>query len=394
MKEKFYNFFRFAGEFALYGLLFFLPISNALVESFACLALFGFIGRKLIKPDFRYLKFWPNIFLLLFLSFSALSLFNSGAYLKISLNALFGKWIQYLGICMIIQDGINQRIIKRAIVIFLFSATLAVFSGLSQYFFGVEFLRGRIMTGVINSSHAITSSFNHYNAFGGYLVVVLSLICALLLTNNYSRFKINALSVLAILAAIALIFTFSRGSWLAMFISFVFMTILSRRNIKRLIPVFILIAVLFLFPVFSERIFFTFKSGGDSDRFKYWLVALKMIKEHPFFGMGAGTFMANFSKYLPFYNVAYAHNCYLQIWAETGVFSLISFMLFVSSFIYLVVKKFLASKDFLLLGLLSGAIGFLVHSFFETNLYSLRLAILFWVWVGLIFALISQKQSE
>ncbi len=84
MKDKCYNFFGLIGEYAFYGLLFFLAISNALVEIFVVLAFLGFIGRKVIKPDFKFLKFWPNIFLLFFLLFSALSLFNSGAYLKIS----------------------------------------------------------------------------------------------------------------------------------------------------------------------------------------------------------------------------------------------------------------------------------------------------------------------
>ncbi len=84
MKDKFYNYFKFINEYALYGLLFFLSISNALVEIFVVSAFFGFVGRKIIKPDFKFLKFWPNIFLLFFLLFSALPLFNSGAYLKIS----------------------------------------------------------------------------------------------------------------------------------------------------------------------------------------------------------------------------------------------------------------------------------------------------------------------
>ncbi len=174
----------------------------------------------------------------------------------------------------------------------------------------------------------------------------------------------------------------------------IFIAIFSGKNFKRLIPVFVTVAVLFLFPAFYERLFLTFKAGGDSDRFRYWLAAWKMINEHPFFGMGVGTFMANFSKYEPHLYISYAHNCYLQIWAETGIFALLSFGGFMVSFVYLGIKRFIVSKDFLLLGLLSGAIGFLLHSFFETNLYSLRLAILFWVWIGLILARISQKQEE
>jgi O-antigen ligase len=96
--------------------------------------------------------------------------------------------------------------------------------------------------------------------------------------------------------------------------------------------------------------------------------------------------MANFSKYLPGMNISYAHNCFLQIWVETGIFSLISFMIFVISLVYRGVKKFLVSKDLVFLGLLSGVVGFLAHSFFDNNLYSLRLAIVFWAWVGLIIA--------
>ena len=385
MKDKFYNFFKFISEYALYGLLFFLSISNALVETFVGFVLLGFVGRKAIRPDFKYLKSLPNLFLLLFLFFSALSLFNSAAYLKISLNALFGKWMQYFGVCIIVQDGVyNQKIVKRGLVVFLFGATLAVFSGLSQYFFNFEFLRNRGIADLNSGLHAATSSFSHYNAFGGYLVVVLSLISALLLVKNYSRLKINALSVLAVLSTLAIIFTFSRGSWLAIFISFIFITILSGKNLKRLVPVFIIVIILFLFPIFHERLLFTFRAGGDSDRFRYWLAAWKMINAHPFLGIGLGTFMANFPKFLPVANISYAHNCYLQIWAEAGIFTLFSFLGFIVSFVYLGIKKFIVSRDFVLLGLLSGALGFLFHSFFETNLYSLRLAILFWVWAGLI----------
>lgn len=395
MKDKLFIFFKYLSEYSLYGLLFFLAISNALVEIFMVLTLIGFIGRKIIKPDFSFLKFRPNIFLLFFFLFSAFSLSNSGAHLKISLNALFGKWSQYLGICFVIQDGIyDQKIIKRGMVIFLFGATLAVLSGLSQYFFNIEFLRNKSISNLDIGLRAASSSFSHYNDFGGYLVVVLSLVAALLLANNYFAPKIKSLSALAVLSTLAIIFTFSRGSWLAMSISFIFIAILSRKNLKRLIPVFLVVIIFFLFPMLHERLFLTFKTGGDSDRFRYWLAAWKMINAHPFFGMGAGTFMANFSKYLPSVNVSYAHNCYLQIWAETGFFALFSFVGFMVSVVYLGIKKFIVSKDFLLLGLLSGAVGFLAHSFFDTNLYSLRLAILFWVWVGLIIARLHIKEKR
>ncbi|MDO8662412.1 MAG: O-antigen ligase family protein [Candidatus Omnitrophota bacterium] len=395
MKDRVYNLFVVTGEYSLYGLLFSLAISNGMVESFAGLALFGFVGRKIIKPDLKYLKFWPNAFLLLFLFFSALSLFNSGAYFNKSLHALFGKWMQYLGIYIIVQDTArDRRISEWGMSVFLFGASLAVLSGLSQYFFNIEFLRHNCISMTTKGTRAIVSTFAHYNGFGGYIVVVLSFLLASLLVPKMPKIKTYSILTLIILSIAAVLLTFSRGSWIALAVSFILLSIFSRRNLKWLAPIFLVTIVLFFLPIFHERLIFTFKEGGDADRYRYWLTAWKMISEHPFLGMGLGTFMGNFSKYsVLLLSPAYAHNCYLQIWAETGIFSLISFLVFVFSIVYLGVKKFIVTKDFLLLGLLAGVIGFLVHSFFETNLYSLRLAILFWVWVGLISARIIQREK-
>lgn len=351
------------------------------------LMLVGFIGRKIIKPDLNYLKFWPNLLLLIFLLFSAFSLLNSGAYLHKSLHALFGKWLQYLGVYIIVQDTAgDKRIFNRALLLFLSSATLVVISGLSQYFFGVEFLRNRSIGYIDDKIKAVSSSFSHYNSLGAYLIVVLSLAGSLLIAGNSFGLLEGSLLTVILLSTAALALTFSRGSWLAAIVSFIFVPIIAKKNLKRLIPVFILIFIIFLFPLFHERFLLIFKAGGDKDRFLYWQAAIKMIQGHPFLGVGVGTFMANFTRYLPNLFPAYAHNCYLQICAETGVFSLLTFLIFIGSFIYLGIKKFIVSKDYPLLGLLAGAAGFLVHSFFDTNLYSLNLVVLFWAWVGLIFA--------
>jgi O-antigen ligase len=352
-----------------------------MVESFVGFALLGFVGRKLIKPDFSFLKFSPNLFLLSFLVFNAASLVNSGEFLHISLRALSGKWLQYISIYIIVQDTVSSPgIFKRAIQVFLFGSFLAMLSGLSQYFFNAEFLRGKDIAAVHGGISAITSSFNHYNDFGGYLVVVFGMLTALLLAREYFDSKTLVLSVLTVITLLSIILTFSRGSWLAMVIATLFTVLLSKRFKKAMILVFTLILTFLFVPVVRDRLFFIFQSGGDSNRFLIWSAIIQMIEDHPFLGMGVGTFMANFCSYLPDLSPYYAHNCYLQIWAETGIFSLFNFLAFIVSIVYLASKKVIFTQDFILLGLLSGIIGFLTHSFFDTNLYSLRLAILFWIW--------------
>ena len=408
MKDKLYNLFKFIGEYALYGLLFFLAISNALVEVFVVLIFLSFIGRKSIRPDFKFLKSWPNIFLLFFLLFSAFSLFNSGGYFNKSLHALFGKWMQYLGICIVVQDSVyDSKVMKRSVFVFLFGALLTVLSGLGQFFLGNEFLRNKHVSATNEGVRAVTSSFAHYNDFGSYLIIVLSLLFGLLLLDSNIFLAFN-LVLFAISVILVILLTFSRGSWVGTTVSFIGLAFFSGKRFKRLIPfIFVVLFFWFLLPifyerlfvlkeglsVFKERLFVTFKEGGDSERFRYWLAAWKMVQDHPFFGVGVGTFMANFSKYMPNVNISYAHNCYLQIWAETGIFALISFGGFIVSTLYLGIKRFIVSRDFLLLGLLSGCAGFLAHSFFDTNLYSLRLAILFWVWIGLVTACISKERE-
>ena len=92
------------------------------------------------------------------------------------------------------DDGnIRRYSLSRALIaqglILEAGAALAVISGLSQYFFGIEFLRSKEIIVMNNGVRAITSSFVHYNSLGGYLVVVLSLAFAMLLAGRISKIK-------------------------------------------------------------------------------------------------------------------------------------------------------------------------------------------------------------
>jgi O-antigen ligase len=385
VKDRVYYISSLAGEYGFYGLLFFLPISTSLVELLTGLILVSFIVRNVIKPDIRYLGSLPNFCLYGFLLFSALSMFNSGVYLDKSLHAYFTKWLQYIAICIAVQDiARDRRMLKRGISIFLFGASLVVLSGLSQYFYGVEFLRNRGIFFTYRGLKAATSSFFGNNAFGAYLVVVLSLAISQLITPGIRRLKSYSLLILALTSVMALFFTFSRGSWVAFSACLALVTVLSGNRFIRLIPVMYEIICLLPYRMFRERFLFIFRFGGDGERFLYWATALRMINDHPYFGIGVGTFMANYYNYKSSTFISYAHNCYLQIWAETGIFSLISFLAFLCALIYFGFKKYFHSSDFLLLGLLIGIVGFAIHMVFEVHLYSVQLAVLFWVWAGMI----------
>ena len=374
-------------ECSLYAIAFFLPISIAIIESFVCFALFGFIIKKIMLPDFKFIKSRTSLFLLLFFIFCGFSLLNSGLYIDKSFNALFGKWGQYILVFFIVQDTlVSKKRIRNTVGILLFVGLLVAFDGFSQRFLGWEFLRGKYV-GVINGSlKAVTGPFQHYNGLAAYLVCILTLFISIIFVKSNLRFlallKDKAIYwvkfLLLFLLAGCLFLTFSRGGWVGFLFASLLMLFLTRKWKLMLLPCLFML-VLVLVPGIRERVM-----GGDSGRFNVWGGAWAMIKDHPLLGVGIGTFMANFSQYTKGLGVFYAHNCYLQIWAETGIFALLSFISFLFLLLRQGVKAFRKTHDYIVLGLACGIFGFLVHSFFDVHLYSLQLAVLFWFMAGML----------
>jgi O-antigen ligase len=392
-KDKAYAFFDSVAKIGIGGVLFFIPISHALIDSFTGLALLGFVGKKIIKPDFQWLMAKQNIYLAAFFFFMALSLINSGRYIDKSLVALFFKWGKYVTLSLIIQDLIQKR--KDLLVflsIFIFSAGLVAISGITQLFWGVEFLRGREISIMKGGFRAITSSFNHCNGLGAYLIIPLSVYLALL--NVPYKLKLGRYSLvlfLGVISVFCIFYTYSRGTWIGVLAVLLTMLIISRKP-PVVFSMIVITGVFFIIPEFQQVFFSIFQTGGDADRFQYWQAAISMFNENPFIGKGLGTFMAHFSTYVPILNISYAHNCFLQILAESGIFSLLAFLGFVFSVLYAGIKKFASTKDPILLGGICGIAGFLAHSFFEVSLYSLPLAVLFWLWIGIVARLSSLRE--
>ena len=375
-------------EYGFYGVIFFLPISKALIESFAGFVFFGFIIKKIVTQDFTSFKVDAKIFwfLLALFVFNALSLINSGPFLAKGFRALFFKWGEYFFLFMIAVDHFRDRkLIKRFFYVFIFSGMLLGLSVLSQKLLGVEFLRGRSLVG-----HAVTGSFENPNSLGAYLVYCLPAFIALV----YWKWKNKAMAAVVfftcIILSVSILLTFSRGGWLGFLIGLVGMIVLFE---KKKFPVLILagfLSILCLLPPFIKRVMFSFGSTGDSQRYVIWQGAIDMIKENPFLGKGLGTFMNYFDQYVSNIGIFYAHNCYLQLWAESGIFSLIVFLSLTGLVVYRGVRISLKNKKdefgILLGGLTAGTFGFLVASFFDTQLYSLQLSVLFWVMLGVTVA--------
>lgn len=386
VKEKWINFFSQFLEYTLYALVFFIPISISLIEVFFSLAITIFTVKKIIEKDYKFLLNRKYLFLALFFVFSGLSLINSGIYVARSINALFSKWLEYILLFVIAAETLKVYRVRRNCVFILLGLSFVIgIDAFFQHFVRLEFFRQRNMVRVEGGLSGVTGPFAHYNNFGTYLLVVLCLAFAQLIYAG-KRIKKIFFLVLIILLSVSLLMTFSRGAWFGAGIAFMLMMLFLRRFKIVLAFACIISLVLLVVPSIRERVLFTFQKGGDADRFMLWRGAWGMIEERPFLGKGLGTYIIYMPEYTHQENSQYAHNSYLQIWAETGIFSLLTFLIFLLLIFVQAVRSLMAKKDPILLGLLCGIGGFLVHSFFDSQLYSLQLSILFWLMLGFLFA--------
>lgn len=406
-------------EYSFYGLAFFIPVSIAFTEIFTTLAITAFVlksllclkhQRKAASPASSFFAL-PNIFILLFFCFCALSLVHCASVLPKSLNALFGKWGKFIMLYWVASASFAEegRFRKMGLV-FLASAALAVVDAFSQRFFSLEFLLHRPLVDVNFAGHtewAVTGAFKHSNDFATYLICSIPLLAGIAVTHPQSvgiqesrRSGISSVSFLSVvlLLTFCLILTFSRGGWLGFIVACGMMCFLLPKKKFFFFLGLIFFALLFSSPEILKRAATVFGAGGDSGRYQLWDGAWAMIAQHPWIGNGVGTFMAFFQDYVQGRGAMYAHNCYLQMWAEVGVFGLLCFLLFLGTVFrsgFLALRRCAGLEMApILAGLLCGALAFLVQSALDTNLYALQPSALFWLFLGMIRAMSGDESKE
>ena len=283
----------------------------------------------------------------------------------------------------------TKRIVKAAGVIVL-GSTVVGLSVFSQKFFGFEFLCHRpLLNGIV------TGPYRNENDLAIYLTCVIPIVLSFSLCQ-WKRVwvKIGFLLLTATLMLFSL-WTLCRGGWVGLTAGLILAALLINysRLPKKIFWTLFSMSYIFCVPLTAAGLFF-FQHRGDSDRFILYRGAWKMIIEHPFLGKGLGTFMDYCAQYTNNFGAYYVHNCFLQMWAESGIFSLLSFLLFNGYVFYKSIKVIIRAptslNSFLLIGLNAGLLGFLVHSFFDTQFYSFKALFLYWVVLGLTVALSSK----
>lgn len=361
------------------------------IVAFAVLAIvmFSVVSSRYLDPTLK-------IPLLLFLDTAIITAMFTSMSVNISMGAFFFKTLEYLLIFIITAETINTRgRITNILIALSISALIVGFDGIYQQITGFDFLRHFPLYADVK----VSAAFQFSNNLGTYLAAVIPIPIGLVLFKAVDKKYRFILSALSLLLIICLLLSQARGAWLGFILGFLFVSFFSgKKNFLLAVSFLIIFAIsagLFGNVYIKEQIksFAHLKTDqSTNDRMVMWKTALRMIADRPIMGQGLGTFMHSFEKFKPksYREIVYAHNCYLQMAAEIGIFGLLAFLWFILSLLRTAYSKLSMQKDIFLkaaaIGIVGGIMAYLVNSFFDNNLYSLPLAALFWALSGLVVA--------
>lgn len=252
----------------------------------------------------------------------------------------------------------------------------------------------------------VYSTMGNANVYGGFLVLAIPFFIALIINEKTWLKKI--LWALLLSPLILMLFkTGSRAAWGAFAASvFVFLFFWN----KRLIPVFMiigLVALPFLPAPIYNRILTIFNPNDSSMEYrkKIFDTAVSVLKDYWVTGVGLGNNAVNliFNRYKPpdLSTVAHTHIFLIQLWLETGLFGVLSFLamlvrMFKNTFTA-VREKTNARLNNIMAASLAAITGLLIIGFVDHVWFFKRILLVFWIVAAILFAALNlarKKQIE
>ncbi|NQT33462.1 MAG: O-antigen ligase family protein [Candidatus Omnitrophica bacterium] len=397
-------------EISLWGLIFTLPFSKSMLEIFFFAALVSWVLGRILKHKrgdslFKLIKLTStdlNLPIAVFAAINFISMLTSVS-LSLSLEGFFLKLGEGLLIYFILIDSINTRgKIMRLLMVLISSMILISFDGIFQSITGTDFLRGKE---TFHNIHSVTASFGNPNDFAVWLIIMIPM--ALILAYFWKKKERYLTPILWATSAIlmaCLILTHSRSAFVALMVSLLVVGIFKAKRLG--IALVLIFVVLFIampdlantfFMKTNRKSIFTLENRTVAVRKKTWIEAGKIIKDHPLVGSGPNTY----AYIAPQYKVSeetgiYPHNSYLRMAAESGILGLGAFLWMLAILFRTLFGAFKRVKDSLystlLLGIITGLFAFFMHSFVDTNIYSMQVGMLMWFMIA--FGISIQKTAH
>ena len=285
---------------------------------------------------------------------------------KLSLVGL-ANWIPLIWIFWASQPYLNSKSKRRSFSLILVAGTFPVLiTGFGQYFLNwtgpFQTLNGLIIwyQRPIENPGGLTGLFSNQNYAASWLNFIWPFCLAFFIQKQNNLFKKTASLSFLISTGLAAFLTFSRNAWLGLLTSIPIVS--GRKGCKFLLPL-ITATILILFFLFSPifdgelqnslrnllpgKILLEFSNEGyeglDVTRMGIYKNAFELIKENPFFGIGAGSFTEIFFLNTNFWK-GHSHNLFFELSISYGLPATIIFFSTTINILYSSSKKIFSNK--------------------------------------------------
>jgi len=300
----------------------------------------------------------------------------------------------------------SEKYVKRAMFAVALTSAIVSVIGIMEYFIGSPSAIWQDATLFADIRGRVVSTFDNPNVLGEFLIFAIPISLSLFAASKVVKEKFASL-IIAALCMICLVLTWSRGAWIGLIISGVFSLLFIGHNWLAagtlLLPVTVT-GVMYLSSTVLSRLtsITNFSDSSTSYRIGIWKSTLAMLKDTFFYGIGVGS--GAFEAVFPYYALAgitraeHAHSLYLQIMTETGVFTLLIFLVLVffiiqKSLSFIKTATILKNKHYAI-GILTGIVAFLIMGLTDHVFYNYRICLLFWLIVGLSSAHIATAKES
>lgn len=331
--------------FNIYGI----PLSGDIILYITIIYfLFLLITKKdKIKFNKEFFRDYLNIFMISWVILMFISvIYSRDKSLSFNESVRLSSYVMLFFIikCCIDNTKIYDYILKSYILTVFISAVI----GILYDIIGI----GLVEKGSLGSEIRVASVLENSNNMGMFFVFAVFPFIVLFIKEKERRKKLFYL-IITVLSMVNIIISYSRNALLGLTFGIVLLII--SFSIKYIVFMIIPVLLSFFIPNIATRYKEIFDMSQNLSRFKIWMIALLMIRDHPVLGVGNGNYpryyfdYADKFKYIK-YNASlnvHPHNAFLKAVSELGVLGFIAFTgLIINSFVsvYTFIRR--RDKDF------------------------------------------------
>lgn len=388
----------FARWAAIFFSLFVLTIQISIAASEACLAVAGIlyiIHLIQAKPAIYFLP--VKLPLALFCILSLISIFfatnTTAGWFAFRKLDLFFIWL------LAINLVVSAVHLRRLILGFLLVSFVTSLVGIGQFVVQYRDVKlhhpGELYRFLTQTR--IHGFMGHWMHFGGQQMMAFAFLVAFLLLARYGNSKSETGNspharkisnfefrsslfwwVLLALVSLSIVLNFTRGVWLGCFLAAIYLVAQWKPKVLLALPILVALGYLGAPSLIRERVRLGMHPTHDpalSIRLEMWHVAMRMIRTHPWVGVGPNNIVEVYNLYLPkgvTPEVGYHshfHNDYLQFGAERGLPCLVAWVWLMAALGWYTwkLRRRLSTDQWIADAALAALLAFMVEGCFEFN---------------------------